>query len=102
MHPFSTQGFLIDGYPLDRDQAAAFFNDIANPSIVICLEIPDDVALSRLRTRDSFDDNVRSIKKRLETWNQNTKQIAKAFNAIIIDADQPANDVLANVEKALE
>ena len=102
MNIFSTQGFLIDGYPLDRDQAAAFVNDIANPSIVICLEMPDDVALSRLRTRASFDDNVRSIKNRLETWNEKTKQIARAFNAILIDADQPANDVLASVEKALE
>ena len=93
---------MIDGYPLDRDQAAAFVNDIANPSMVICLEMPDDVALSRLRTRGSFDDNVRSIKNRLETWNEKTKQIARAFNAIIIDADQAANDVLANVENALE
>ena len=99
---FLTKGFLIDGYPLDRDQAAAFVNDIGNPSVVICLDIPDDIAQSRLRARASFDDNARSIKKRLEAWNEKTKPIARSFNAIIIDANIPANEVLKNVEKALE
>ena len=93
---------MIDGYPLDKDQAAAFVNDLSTPSAVICLEIDDDTAMHRLRTRGSFDDIRKSIQKRLDTWNESTKPIARAFNASIIDAAVPANDVLASVEKALE
>ena len=39
------QAFLIDGYPLDEAQANDFVSDIGPPTVVVCLEIPDEVVL---------------------------------------------------------
>ena len=69
---------------------------------MICLDIPDEVAKYRLRSRRDFDDKMGSINKRLKTWHEETKPLAKTFNAILIDGNLPANEVLDNVIKALE
>ena len=92
---------MIDGYPLDRNQAISFCKDIGKPSRVISLEISDQVATSRLTARGNFDDETASINKRLETWNEKTKPLARTYDAIIINADLPADEVLASVEKEI-
>jgi len=97
-----SDGFLIDGYPLDKDQAGTFFNDIGNPTKVICLEISDETAKTRLRSRRDFDDKIGAINKRLKTWHEETQPLAKSFNAVIIDGNLPANEVLDIAVKALE
>ena len=97
-----SQGFLIDGYPLDKNQAATFLNDIGNPTKVICLKISDETAETRLRLRRDFDDTIRAIHKRLKTWHEETKPLAKSFNAVFIDGNLPANQVVDIAIKALE
>ena len=96
------EGFLIDGYPLDKDQAGEFFNDIGYPTKVICLDIPDEVAKTRLRSRRDFDDKIGAINKRLKTWHEETKPFAQKSGAIMIDGTLPANEVLDLAVKALE
>jgi adenylate kinase family enzyme len=54
---FSHQGFLIDGYPIDLDQAKEFETDIGSPNAVILLEVTDEVLTDRLAARGNFDDN---------------------------------------------
>ena len=93
---------MIDGYPLDRNQAIAFCKDIARPSIVISLEIPDEVATTRLTTRANFDDEPTSINKRLQTWNDKTKPLSRTYDAIVINANRPVGEVLASVEKEIK
>ena len=46
-----TQGFLIDGFPLDDEQAEAFVSDIGQPTAVIHLEANDTILIERLKSR---------------------------------------------------
>ena len=98
---FIDQGFLIDGYPGDEAQAMVFVEFIAKPSIVICLEVSDQVMLQRLKSRGNFDDQPDAIAKRVAKWNDKTKPIAAAYNAFVINAERTANEIFADIEKAI-
>ena len=98
---FGIQGFLVDGYPSDEAQAASFVADIGKPTVAICLEISDEVMVSRLTSRGNFDDQLSSINKRVEQWNEKTKPVAASFNAFVINAERPALDIFSDIEKAL-
>ena len=93
---------MIDGYPMDEDQASAFCSDIAPPTVVVCLEIPDECAISRLTIRGNFDDVRASIDKRLKMWNEKTRPVASKYKAFIINAERNANDILQDLEKAIQ
>jgi len=95
------EGFLIDGYPLDETQANDFVSDIGSPTAVVCLEIPDEVAIGRLSSRGNFDDDAAAIEKRLKVWNEKTKPVAAKHKAFLINADRSANEIVADIEKAL-
>lgn len=95
------KGFLVDGYPSDEKQAATFVDTIGKPSIVICLEISDEVMESRLKARGNFDDQPEAVTKRIKQWNEITKPIAAAHNGFVINADRPANEIFADIGKAL-
>ena len=60
----SLQGFLIDGYPADVQQAGDFESDIGAPSAIIFLEAAPEVLTERLIGRGNFDDN----KEREQCW----------------------------------
>jgi len=96
-----SKGFLIDGYPGDEAQATVFAEFIAKPSIVICLEVSDQVMLQRLKSRGNFDDQPDAIAKRVSKWNDKTKPIAAAYNAFVINAERTANEIFADIEKAI-
>jgi len=96
-----SKGFLIDGYPGDEAQAMVFVEFIAKPSIVICLEVSDQVMLQRLKSRGNFDDQPDAIAKRVSKWNDKTKPIAAAYNAFVINAERTANEIFADIEKAI-
>jgi len=93
--------FLIDGYPLDEAQANDFVSDIGPPTVVVCLEIPDEVAIGRLSSRGNFDDDAAAIEKRLKVWNEKTKPVAAKHKAFLINADRSANEIVTDIEKAL-
>ena len=95
------QGFLVDGYPSDAQQAATFIDVIGKPNIVICLEVTDEVMEARLKSRGNFDDQPEAVQKRIKSWNEVTKPVAEANNAFVINAERPANEIHADVEKAL-
>jgi len=96
-----SKGFLIDGYPGDEAQAIVFVEFIAKPSIVICLEVSDQVMLQRLKSRGNFDDQPDAIAKRVSKWNDKTKPIAAAYNAFVFNAERTANEIFADIEKAI-
>ena len=92
---------MIDGYPLDEAQASDFINDIGPPSAVICLELSDEVATARLASRGNFDDQASAIQKRLAVWNEKTKVVAEKNKAFVINADRSANEIVSDIEKAI-
>ena len=86
---------------MNEDQAMAFCSEIAPPSVVICLEIPNESAISRLTIRGNFDDRRASIDKRLKIWNERTKPVAEKFKAILINAEMTQTEIFQDLEKAI-
>jgi len=98
----STKGFLIDGFPLDDEQAEAFVSDIGQPTAVIHLEANDTILIERLKSRNNFDDTEDAIKKRVENYNAKTKPVAQKFNAKVINAERAADDIFADIQKVMD
>ena len=65
------------------------------------MEVTDEVMESRLKARGNFDDQPEAVVKRIASWNEQTKPVAAAHNGFIINAERPANDIFADVQKAL-
>ena len=45
------QGFIVDGFPMDAEQADAFVKDIGEPNMVLLLECNDEILKQRLNKR---------------------------------------------------
>jgi len=98
-----SKGFIVDGFPMDAEQADAFVKDIGAPNMVLLLECNDEILKQRLNKRNNFDDTPDSILKRLTTYNEKTKPIATKFNAIKINAEErPADDIFVDIQKIVE
>jgi len=97
-----SKGFLIDGFPLDDEQAEAFVSDIGQPTAVIHLEANDTILIERLKSRNNFDDTEDAIKKRVENYNAKTKPVAQKFNAKVINAERAADDIFADIQKVMD
>ena len=80
-------GFLIDGFPLDLEEAAAFEKQVVpvtrwerdimiplieNTSRIVYLKINKQDMLRRLTNRDYFDDKLEAIEKRIEIFEKKT------------------------------
>lgn len=79
-------GFLIDGFPRETSQIAAFQNKIGRDcNIVLYLDAPEDVMVKRLLNRGltsgRADDNEASIKLRLTTYNEKTAPVISHYEA---------------------
>ena len=86
---------------MDEAQANEFVADIGPPTAVVCLEIPDEVAVGRLKSRGNFDDDQNAITKRLNVWNDKTRVVADNHKAFVINADRSANEIVSDIEKAI-
>merc|ERR1711962_897929 len=65
-------GFLIDGYPLNLEEAEKFEKQIVPVTRIIELDIPREEMVARLEKRANFDDKKDSITKRIDTYEKNT------------------------------
>jgi len=97
-----SKGFLIDGYPMDTEQAESFTKNIAAPNMVILLECNDEILKERLKGRNNFDDTEDAIEKRIVIYNEKTKQVASKNNAKVINADRTAEEIFEDLQKVLE
>merc|ERR1711981_1250106 len=94
----SSKGFLIDGFPMDGEQAEAFISDIGSPTAVILFEANDTILQERLKSRNNFDDTEESILKRINSYNQMTKPVAEKFKAKIVSAERTADEIFPDVQ----
>jgi len=97
-----SKGFLMDGFPLDMQQAASFQRLIGFPDTVLHLHVNADVMKERLKKRGNFDDNDESIDRRIKTYLEKTKPLIEKFNAGKVDADKPANAVFEEIMEVLK
>merc|ERR1739848_940051 len=98
----ASKGFLIDGFPMDSEQADSFISDIGSPTAVILFEANDTILQERLKSRNNFDDTEESILKRIDSYNQMTKPVADKFKAKIVSAERTADEIFPDVEAIMD
>ncbi|KAK9759221.1 hypothetical protein QE152_g159 [Popillia japonica] len=93
------KGFLIDGYPRERDQGILFEKTIGPVDLIIFFEASVDTLktriLQRAQTSGRLDDNEETLQKRLETYFNLKDDLIEAFRRKmkIIDANGTPEDI---------
>ena len=109
-------GFILDGFPRNLAQAEALdalLEEVGRRlDVVFEFQIGDrEVVMERIAKRavdeGRTDDTPDAIRKRLEIYDRETAPLvehyrAKHANVVGIHADQPVDDVFAEVREALE
>jgi adenylate kinase family enzyme len=77
-------GFLIDGFPRTMEQALVFERTVGLCSFVLYFDASHETLIKRLLKRGESsgraDDNLESIKKRLETFSASSLPVIKHFD----------------------
>ena len=112
--PDAEKGFVLDGFPRTMAQADALdamLGEVDRPlSVVFELQVPDDVAIERLRRRaveeGRTDDAPEAIAKRIGLYHQETKPLVSHYrlagNLVGIHGDRPEPEVFAEIQQALD
>lgn len=81
--------FLIDGFPRDLQNLKCWqenMDTIAETQFLLFLDCPHDIMVSRLlergKTSGRNDDNIESIQKRLQTYENSTRPIIDYFRGL--------------------
>ncbi|KIK63830.1 hypothetical protein GYMLUDRAFT_40915 [Collybiopsis luxurians FD-317 M1] len=89
--------FLIDGFPRKMDQAEKFEHDVGQASAVLFYSTTQEVMLERLlergKTSGREDDNAESIKKRFNTYKEQTMPVIEHYESLgkVIEIDSSAS-----------
>ena len=112
--PDTAEGFILDGFPRTMGQADALdamLAEIDRPlDVVLELQVPDEVAIERLRKRGEeegrSDDTPEAIATRIDLYNRETKPLVQHYrlagNLVGIHGDRPENEVFAEIQQAVE
>eukprot|EP01006_Ploeotia_vitrea_P062941 TRINITY_DN84673_c0_g1_i1.p1 TRINITY_DN84673_c0_g1~~TRINITY_DN84673_c0_g1_i1.p1 ORF type:complete len:444 (-),score=33.10 TRINITY_DN84673_c0_g1_i1:123-1397(-) len=99
--PKGTQWALVDGFPRNIAQALDFESTVGECSFVLNFEVDDEQLVSRLlergKTSGRADDNLETIKKRLETFHMQTQPVIEYFKAVNKVRMIPAGGSVAEV-----
>ncbi len=119
--PDCSRGVILDGFPRTLAQAEALDRLLAELGrridAVIALEVPDEVLLSRIENRiretggARSDDNVDTLKRRLEVYHQQTRPLLDYYRrqGLLYEVDgtrtieevaRAVEDVLARIGRA--
>merc|ERR1712044_94869 len=102
-----SKGFLIDGYPREVAQGQEFEKEIAPCTKILYFDVKDETMTERLLKRGQssgrVDDNVETIKKRLDTFHQHSEPVMDHYAAKCakIPAERSVDEIFADVQKAL-
>jgi adenylate kinase len=112
--PETADGFILDGFPRTMAQADALdamLSEIDRPlSVVLELQVPDDVAIERLRKRAAeegrSDDTPEAIANRIDLYHRETKPLVSHYrlagNLVGIHGDRSENEVFSEIQQAIE
>jgi adenylate kinase len=107
-------GFVLDGFPRNIAQAEALddmLEEIDRPlSIVLLLELGDDVCRERLTKRAQVegraDDTLEVIARRLATYHEETEPVVERYlmtgKLVKVHAERSIDEVWAEIAEALE
>lgn len=105
-----SKGFLIDGYPREKDQGAAFEKKIAPADLIIFFDCSDGTLVTRILGRAAAsgekrsDDNEDTLKTRISTFRTNTEAILEQYTdkTLRLDAERSKEEIFDDVCKALD
>jgi adenylate kinase len=113
--PDADAGFVLDGFPRTLAQAEALdgmLAEIGRPlSIVLLLEVDDDVSRERLAARAELEgraDDARPevIERRLEIYHRDTEPVVEHYLAtgklVKVHAERSIPEVFAEIQQALD
>jgi adenylate kinase len=112
--PEAANGFILDGFPRTMAQADALDSMLAEVdrplSVVLELQVPDDVAIQRLQKRAAeegrSDDTPEAIANRIDLYHRETKPLVSHYrlagNLVGIHGDRPENEVFSEIQQAIE
>jgi adenylate kinase len=102
------RGFILDGYPSTSKQAdnlEALVKERGLPApVVIHLEVPDDVALQRMKSRHRAGDDPKTAHRRLEEYHRESAPILERYKGdriITVDGAKSEKEVWRSIEAAL-
>ncbi|EGI61147.1 PREDICTED: adenylate kinase isoenzyme 1 [Acromyrmex echinatior] len=101
-------GFLIDGYPREKDQGILFEEKVCPVDLIIFFDVANDTLEKRLLGRAAMsqraDDNEETIKKRIEIFNGKNNEIVEYYKdkVIRINAEGTVDEIFAEVTKAFD
>ncbi|KAH6587633.1 hypothetical protein BASA50_011237 [Batrachochytrium salamandrivorans] len=101
------QGFLIDGFPRQLDQAIEFEAKVAKCKFVLYFECSEEVLLKRLlergKTSGRADDNMETIKKRFQTFTEANHPVITFFSRMgkcfKISSESSPDEVFEQVQR---
>ncbi|XP_034102731.1 adenylate kinase isoenzyme 1 isoform X1 [Drosophila nasuta] len=106
----NSKGFLIDGYPREKNQGIAFEEQIAPADLALYFECSEDTMVQRILARAAAaavkraDDNEATIRSRLQTFKQNTSAILEQYvdKTLTINAERDVDVIFTEVVDAIE
>ncbi|GLV38159.1 Adenylate kinase 1 [Carabus blaptoides fortunei] len=104
----TSKGFLIDGYPREKEQGVMFEKVIAPVDLVLFFDAPEATLVERLlgraKTSGRVDDNEETIKLRLHTFNKNNDQVVQQYTAKLkkINALAGVDEIFGEVQTYLD
>lgn len=106
----SACGFLIDGYPREKDQGIQFEKDVCPVDLIFFFDVANETLQKRLMGRAAAaatqraDDNAETIKKRIEIFNEKNGEIVNHFKPKVchINAEGSVDEIFAQVTNALD
>lgn len=107
-----TTKFLIDGFPRNQDNVNVWESNMPNHTVscILFFDCPEEVLVGRLlergQTSGRNDDNLDVIRKRFQTFQQESLPIVEFYESQgkvqRIRSDQSVDQVYANVEQVLQ
>ncbi|KHJ46061.1 putative adenylate kinase [Trichuris suis] len=105
-----SKGFLIDGFPRDVTQGEKFEAEILPCAHVLFFDVSEDTMIKRLIGRGAssgrVDDNMETIKKRLETFRKQTQPVVDYYREkkklAQIKAEGTVDEIFAEVDKVMQ
>ena len=102
------RGFILDGYPSTSKQAdnlEALLKERGLPApVVVHLEVPDDVAMQRMKSRNRAGDDAKTARRRLDEFHRESAPILERYKGsqiISVDGARSEKEVWRSIETAL-